>query len=137
MADALKASVATKGAAGAKPNAQGKRSTNAKPIFRHTKFEGRCDELKGHVYDCKGGMQADQYAKTTKEICNYVGRTYKQGADVKMAIDQMDTGLPAIIQPADPPLGATLGVTKVWERSWINMSSASISVKPTYKPCIH
>jgi hypothetical protein len=116
MADAPGVGTPTKGAAGAKPNAPGKRNPNPKPHYRQVKFEGRCKELKGHTYDFKGGMQADQYAKTTKEVSNYVGRTYWQGADVKMAIDQIDTRLPTIAQPLDPAVNATLAETKIWEK---------------------
>ena len=35
---------------------------------RSTKFEGRCDELKGHVYDYGDSKNANQYIQTTKEI---------------------------------------------------------------------
>jgi hypothetical protein len=105
-----------KGAGGAKPNTQGKQNQNPKSNFRQPTFEGRFDDLKGHIYDCKGGMQADQYARTTKEIGNYVGRTYRQGADVKTAIEQIDVGLPVIVQPADPPVNASMAQTRIWEK---------------------
>jgi hypothetical protein len=61
-------------------------------------------------------MQADQYSKTTKEIENYVGRTYKQGADVKAAIEQIDIGLPMITQPPDPLAAATPTQLRIWEK---------------------
>ena len=41
-----------------------------------TTFEGQEPSLKGHVYDYTGDWTPDQYIKTTKEIVNYVGRTY-------------------------------------------------------------
>ena len=44
---------------------------------RSTKFEGRCDELKGYVYDYGESKNASQYIQTTKEISTYVGRTFK------------------------------------------------------------
>jgi hypothetical protein len=38
------------------------------------KFGGRCEELTGHIYDYASPRQAtDQYTKTTREICEYVG----------------------------------------------------------------
>ena len=52
-------------------------------IPRQPKFEGKSDDLKGHVYDCSDSRQADQFTKTTKEIAEYVGRTYKYGGDPK------------------------------------------------------
>ena len=46
---------------------------NAVP--RQPKFEGMCDELKGHVYDCSDARQEDLFIKTTKEVAEFVGRT--------------------------------------------------------------
>jgi hypothetical protein len=49
---------------------------------RAPKFDGRCDDLSGHIYDYANDRQAaDQFTKTsTREICEYVRRTYKYGA---------------------------------------------------------
>jgi hypothetical protein len=70
------------------------------------KFEGRCDDLSGHVYDYASPRQAaDQYTKTTREICEYIGRTYKYGADTKMALEQL--ALPTFTAPTDPAANAT------------------------------
>ena len=44
---------------------------------RQTRFEGRCKALQGHVYECTNFKQLDQFAKTTKEIADYVGKTHK------------------------------------------------------------
>ena len=41
-----------------------------------TKFEGREPSLMGYIYDSTGERNPDQYIRTTKEIVNYVGRTY-------------------------------------------------------------
>jgi hypothetical protein len=51
-----------------------------------TKFEGRCEELKGHIYDYGDSKNADQFIQTTKEIKNYVGCTYKYAGDITAAI---------------------------------------------------
>ena len=52
------------------------------------RFEGRCEDLNGSTYDCSDPRQAaDMYTKTTKEVAEYVGRTYKYGADIKLAIE--------------------------------------------------
>ncbi len=50
-------------------------------IVPKTKFDGKCEELKGHIFDCTDVRQSDQYSRTVKEIAEYVGRTYKYGAD--------------------------------------------------------
>jgi hypothetical protein len=52
---------------------------------KHTypKFEGKTEDLKGHIYDCADARQSDQFTKTTKEIAEYLGRTaYKHGGDI-------------------------------------------------------
>jgi hypothetical protein len=48
-----------------------------KPAPRQPQFEGQCDDLKGHIYDCSNPRQVDiVFAKTTKELVGHVGRTY-------------------------------------------------------------
>jgi hypothetical protein len=59
-------------------------------VPRQPKFEGRCEELKGHIYDCSDARQSDIFAKTTKEIAVYVGRTYKYGSDAGLAVEKLD-----------------------------------------------
>jgi hypothetical protein len=79
------------------------------------RFEGRCDDLKGHtIYDCSDNRQTDGYTKTTSEIAEYIGRTYRHGADVRAAIEHIDTPM-MWNQPADPSQGATQTETKLWE----------------------
>ena len=56
-------------------------------VARGTKFEGRCEDLKGHIYDYGDSKNADQFIQTTKEIKNYVGRTYKYAGDITTAIN--------------------------------------------------
>ncbi len=65
-----------------------------------SKFEGRCDELKGHVYDCSNPPQAaDEFTKTTKEIAESTRTKY--GLEVKLAIETFQK--PILSMPADPP----------------------------------
>jgi hypothetical protein len=46
-------------------------------VFKTIKFTGRCEALSEFIYDCGGQpMAADTFSKTTKEISEYVGRTY-------------------------------------------------------------
>ena len=81
---------------------------------RAPKFEGRCDDLKGYIYDCNDSKQADAYAKTTKEVAEYVGRTFKYGNDVRLAIETMT--VPTIPQPPDPAQNATRTEERLWEK---------------------
>jgi hypothetical protein len=46
-------------------------------------FQGRCEDLKGHIFDCVDGRHADQYAVTMKEIAPYIGTKYTYGADIR------------------------------------------------------
>jgi predicted RNA-binding protein associated with RNAse of E/G family len=93
----------------------GKRGQRDQQGVKTTKFEGRCDELAGHVYDYAGVRQAaDQYTKTTREICEYVGRTYKHGADTKIALETL--AMPAFREPEDPPANATRTRVRIWEK---------------------
>ena len=55
-----------------------------------SKFMGRCEELKGYIYDYNNtNKNTDQFVTTTREIANYVGRTYKYGGDVKICLIKM------------------------------------------------
>jgi hypothetical protein len=58
---------------------QGYQHKPSSAVPRQPKFEGKCDELKGHIYDCSDARQSDQFTKTSKEIAEYAGRTYKHG----------------------------------------------------------
>ena len=53
------------------------------------KFQGSTEELRGYYYDM-GYNRTEQYNKTTKAICNYVGNKYKNGADVRVSIEAME-----------------------------------------------
>jgi hypothetical protein len=99
-----------------KINNQGKQNHFLRPVFCQPKFEGRCYDLKGHIYNCKGGSHADKYTMTTKKIGNYVDRTYKHGADITTAIEQIDVSLPTIIQPSDPLATETPIQVRIWEK---------------------
>ncbi len=64
-------------------------------------FEGREPTLKGIIYDSKGESNPDQFLKTTREIINYVGRTYtKYMAEFIQAV--WDIAL-ADLEPQDDP----------------------------------
>jgi hypothetical protein len=56
----------------------------------------------------------DQFIKTTKEIKNYVGRTYtKYTADLVQAVEDLTTDNP--MAPADPDPANQLAVAEVWK----------------------
>jgi hypothetical protein len=53
------------------------------------KFEGKSADLKGHIYDYSNARQADLYAKTTKEIAEYVGLEYSYSGDNRRAVTRL------------------------------------------------
>ena len=72
-----------------KPRSDLKKNNRNTKIPRKHKFEGSEPDLQGHVYRL-GYIQADIFAKTTKEIGLFCGKTYNNGGDVKRSIDQLD-----------------------------------------------
>jgi hypothetical protein len=95
------------GRGGQKPQQQ------AKPIAQKAKFEGRCKELEGHVYDICGSQQANQFMKTTEEIGLYVGKTYSHGGDIATAVRTY--AKPVFETLEDPPDDAPIATKKRWE----------------------
>ncbi len=80
---------------------------------RSARFEGRCDELKGHVYNCSNPRQPlDEFTRTTKAIAEYTG--FKFGAEVKITIETLKK--PTLPMPKDPPEDATATAKRIWER---------------------
>jgi hypothetical protein len=94
-------------------NNRNTRPTESAPS--ETKFTGRCDELKGEIYDCSEYSQVDGYTKTTKEIAEYVGRTYS--ADARTSVETLT--LPTFEYPNDPAAGATDTEKRKWQK-WVD-----------------
>lgn len=119
----------TKGTGGA-PEKQGsgaggyykKKGTFRKPnvnptssvMIKEPKFEGRVPELMGHIYDCSF-KQTDAYTRTTKEIAEYAGRTYKFGNDVRLAIEYLEAPQMDIPEDINEDT-ATKSETRIWEK---------------------
>ena len=72
------------------------------------RFEGETDALKGHVYDLIGSKSADLFITTTKHIAGYVGRTYTQGGDIRLAVENLT--LPTLEGPTAPTTTDALAV---------------------------
>ena len=82
---------------------------------RTPKFEGKCADLKGHIYDCSDVSQSDQYTKTTREIAEYVGRTFTYGGDARLSVETLV--LPTFNPPDDPDANATRTEIRIWEKT--------------------
>ena len=81
-----------------------------------TKFDGRCLDLKGFIYDHGEHKHADQFITTTKEIQNYVGRTFKNAGVITAAIGNL--ALPVMIEPEEPDDQDDRVEMKKWKRSY-------------------
>ena len=63
-----------------------KKGFNFKAPPQRAKFEGKCEGLKGAIYDCSDTKQADIFIKTTKDLSNYCGQTMKFGGNMRIAV---------------------------------------------------
>lgn len=61
------------------------------------KFKGKCDDLKGIIY-VAGSI--DNFAKTNKEVVEYVARTVPNAGEYRTAIIELE--LPALTPPVHP-----------------------------------
>jgi hypothetical protein len=52
--------------------------------------------------------------KTTQEICENIGSTYKHGADTKIALETLT--VPIFPLPADPANDASQRAIELWEK---------------------
>ena len=84
-----------------------------KKPMRQERFVGRTTDLNGHIYDCSDIRQADQFIKTTKEIAEYIGRTYKFAGDIRSAILAQE--LPILLEPEEPQDENNRIAFKRWE----------------------
>jgi hypothetical protein len=91
-----------------------KKGANSINNIKQVKFEGRCSDMKGNVYDCNDAKQTDQYSKTTKELADYVGRTYKYGGDMRQAI--LSLTVPVIQEPQEPDDEENRLQMRLWEK---------------------
>jgi hypothetical protein len=106
----------------------GKKGTNtSRPI----KFEGRCNDLKSHVYDFGEHKSADLFITTTKKIANHVGRTYKCGGDLAEAIINLEK--PTKTEPTDPVDPDNKVEMKKWEREYNEYRKWNVSITESIK----
>ena len=94
-------------------NRKGKGNRKGTQPRKTEKFVGKCEALKGYIYDCSDSKQADQFVSTTLEIATYVGSNYKYGGDVRLAVTNLET--PNISYPTDPGPTASVVERKIFE----------------------
>ena len=68
------------------------KKTNFKRGVAVHKFEGRCDDLAGIIFDNIDlrQKQAEAYANNIWELSIYCGREYKHGDDISIVIETLD-----------------------------------------------
>jgi hypothetical protein len=82
-------------------------------VQQQPKFEGKCADLKGHIYDYSNARQADLYAETTMKIAEYVGKEYSYSGDIRRLVTLLER--PVIPEPTDPPDNAGYATQKSFE----------------------
>jgi hypothetical protein len=76
---------------------------NNRTHSRHEKFKGKCEDLKGAIYDVNTSG-TDTFAKTNKEVTEYVAQTIPGTGEYCTAMINMS--LPALDPPPRPTPGA-------------------------------
>ena len=82
-----------------------------RPTF-HQRFTGATYNLKGNIFDISHN-QTETYNATIKAIAEHVWITYKNGADVRSSIEQLEA---LDIRMSDEPANATPFQTRVWTK---------------------
>jgi hypothetical protein len=95
------------------PSSQGN-STTKQSVVKSNRFEGQCAQLRGYIFDCADARQSDMFIKTTKEIADYVGWSYKFGGDIRLVVEGRK--LSEIEQPMNPPTKASRTQECIWEK---------------------
>ncbi|MDA3875509.1 MAG: hypothetical protein PF483_00315, partial [Halothiobacillus sp.] len=83
------------------------------------KFEGKCADLKGHVYDLSSatGKIRETFQKTTREIAEYIGREFDDAGDFRTGLVELN--LPGLIEPVMPQdPDANRGAFEKWKFSY-------------------
>jgi hypothetical protein len=98
-------------------DAKKSKSNLSKGPYKHAssiKFEGSCDDLKGHIFDCSDVKQSDIFAEITKAIAIYVGTKYKYGADTSTAVETLEDQIIDIPPSCADDTNPTL--KRIWEK---------------------
>ena len=78
------------------------------PSLPSMRFQGNCDSLSGHIFDCSDYKQADKYVTSLKRVSEHVGAEFKFGGDIQLSIvnEHLFTVplpvAPTIVGPANP-----------------------------------
>jgi len=99
-------------------------------LRRSDTFEGKCEALKGHIYDVSRGVnrQSETFQKTTREIAEYIGREFDDGGEFRTGLVRLQ--LPDLLEPVPPsdPNTDKIGF-EVWKFEFSRYKKASASRK--------
>jgi hypothetical protein len=82
-------------------------------------FKGRCDSLKGFIFDCSDGKQSDTYNTAMTEVIGYVGREYVNGGDIRSTIENevmFQVEVPKDPVPKEGETTASATSKRTWEQ---------------------
>jgi hypothetical protein len=109
--------------AGETPNPNQRRKKKKNRVNRESKFEGKCPELKSSVYDVVSGK--DTFAKTTREIAEYVGREFDDAGEFRTGmVDMQLRPLDEPAPPADPNQVVEFELWKMARRNYEKQAEA-------------
>jgi hypothetical protein len=80
-------------------NTEGRRRSDRRNHRDGGKFEGKCADLKTSTYDVTGAGR-DTFIKTTREIAEYIGRTYEDAGEFRTGM--VELSLPDLVEPEPP-----------------------------------
>ena len=105
------------------PTRSGSGATRYKKDRKRTlsqpRFNGKIKALKGHVYDCTGGLRIGQYETTTTKIIEYVRSTFDCfGAETARAIETMTVPILEVELPPEPAEHASQDEVRLWEEEF-------------------
>jgi hypothetical protein len=108
---------ATDGAASRKNGRNRSRRNRDNATQSSEKFERKCADLKGHVYDLSTGKSRETFQKTTCEIAEYIGREFIDAGDFRTGLVELN--LPGLVEPMMPQdPDANRGAFKKWKFSY-------------------
>ena len=100
-----------------KKTANGNGNNNRAPSVTKVKFEGDCDDLKGHIYDCNDSKKTDLFIKKNKKLWEYVRKKFKDfPGDMQALVKNLE--MPNFIMPVDPAETATQTEIHIWEKKF-------------------
>ena len=96
-----------------KKTANGIGNNSRAPFAIKAKFEGDCDDPKGHIYNCNDSKKANLFIKTNKKLSEYVGKKFKDfPGDMQALVKNLE--MPTFVMPDDPAETATWTEIHIW-----------------------